>query len=589
MVYTTKNGKEVKKRSMKRLTDCKNECCKNVLYEDQCRIFKSYWEQGTYEKRVNFVSHHLELHAKKRSRGQNLKNRKYTIDYYLTVESNRYRVCKTCFLSTLGETQAFIQSVSNKVWTGMNISVNNSDQRGKRIPKNKTPDNKIKEIENHIKKFPAYESHYSRSHMSQKYLPAGLNVSIMHQLYSQEVEAPLSKKIYRQVFAATGLKFKNPQLDTCHKCNEFAARLKFETDENIKQQLLVQKEKHEEAAELAYQTKENDKKKAKESDGLMEVNSFDLQQCLPIPLLNSSVAFYKRPLWIFNLTINSTLSNTQCYMWHEAIGKRDANEIASCLYKHFRGLSSTVKYVVLYSDCCPGQNKNKIVSGMFSALIANHPSIEIFDLKFLEPGHTHMECDSDHAIFEKIKKKCNVELHHPDDWYKKVETAKQNKPFKVIRMTQNDFFKFDKLFSDEIVMSTKNMNEEKFDWKNVKWTRFIKEQGTMLYKRSFDENEPFLKLNLNRRGSNLFQLENTLELCYKKLIPISIEKKQDLIDLVHLVRPDVQTFYKNLPTSDKERTNDPDIDEYGEKETEFEISVTRQIDSHDAEIENSDL
>lgn len=228
-------------------------------------------------------------------------------------------------------------------------------------------------------------------------------------LYCEQNDVPASIKIYREVFNKTGLKFKSPQLDTCQKCDTYAIKLKHESDENKLVQIKQQQVNHYAATELAYRSKSNDKKLAKHSDKSIILASFDLQKCLPTPHLQSSVAFYKRPLWTFNLTINTNhASSTKCYMWHEAEGNRGANEIASCLNIFLKSLDPMITRVIFYSDNCSRQNKNKIFAGMFSASVNNHPTLQIVDHKFLETGHTHMECDSDHAL---IEKKTGKEIH----------------------------------------------------------------------------------------------------------------------------------------------------------------------------------
>jgi hypothetical protein len=57
-----------------------------------------------------------------------------------------------------------------------------------------------------------------------------------------------------------------------------------------------------------------------------------------------------------------------------------------------------------YSDTCGGQNRNMNIAIMTSVAIqSHHPSLEVTDQKFMLPGHTHMECDVDHARTEKAK------------------------------------------------------------------------------------------------------------------------------------------------------------------------------------------
>ena len=575
--YKTKNGKIVNSRKMKQLEKCRSGCSLKLSFEDQTLIFNAYWKNASYKHRFNYVSSQISLQVKKRVRlRKKEKLRKFTVLYNLNSEGLQVSVCKKCFINTLGETDSFCNNVIQKCWLEMNQSFA-SDKRGKHVPKNKSSPEKLKEISDHIAKFPAYESHYSRSHTSKKYLPPGLNVKKMHKVYSEEVTAPLSVRIYRQVFSKTGLKFKRPQLDTCSKCDNFDVQLKYETNEDKRLQISLQKELHQNKAESAYEEKKLDKIKAKDSDGTCELLTFDLQQCLPTPLLNTSIAFYKRSLWVYNLTVHSSNSATKCYMWDEVTGKRGGNEISSCLYKHLRNMDSNVKHVTCYSDCCPGQNKNKIVAAMFSGFICNHPSIEILDHKFLEPGHTHMECDSDHAVIEKAKKKYGVQIQHPDDWYDLVRQAKVNDPFEVIEMSQSDFYNFENLYSSFFTMRTQNEEKEKFYWKDVKWIRYTKEQGVLYYKTSLNDEDNFCKLNLKKRGKSSFILDKKIKLCYDQPLPLNKEKYKDLLDVLHLLRPEVRDFYRNLPSNASVQPYDPDVDDLAENQEIFEVGLEMEL------------
>lgn len=92
----------------------------------------------------------------------------------------------------------------------------------------------------------------------------------------------------------------------------------------------------------------------------------------------------------------------------------------------------------------------------------------------------------------------------------------------------------------------KNEEGETFVYRDVKWLRYTKENiNKVLYKTSLDENIPFKTLNMTRRNSNLINIP----VAYSESLPITEEKKSDLLSLMSFI-PDVfHYFYKNLKTS----------------------------------------
>jgi hypothetical protein len=224
------------------------------------------------------------------------------------------------------------------------------------------------------------------------------------------------------------LKFKVPKLDTCTKCDTLNTQIKYSLNDLEKHELIKTLQTHQELADFAYLSKAEDKENCK-MDSTHKIYTFDLQQCLSTPCLNTSMSFYKRQLWTFNLTIHDCVTGQPyCFMWHENVAGRGANQVASCLYKFINEfIVDPVKKITFYSDTCGGQNKNNIICGMFQIAAKNHPSVEIIDQKFLIPGHTHMECDIDHAIIEKMKRNSGMLITVPQDWYQLVRQAGKKK------------------------------------------------------------------------------------------------------------------------------------------------------------------
>lgn len=71
-----------------------------------------------------------------------------------------------------------------------------------------------------------------------------------------------------------------------------------------------------------------------------------------------------------------------------------------------------------------------MVAVMFSKAVSDKKIINIIDHKFLITGHTHMECDSDHATIERVKK-CTRTIKTPVQLYELVKYAAKVKPFNV--------------------------------------------------------------------------------------------------------------------------------------------------------------
>lgn len=69
------------------------------------------------------------------------------------------------------------------------------------------------------------------------------------------------------------------------------------------------------------------------------------------------------------------------------------------------------------------QYENSFVCAMFILALQINLHLETIDHKFLEPGHTHMECDVDYSVIERKIKRTDTQIHHPHDCYNLVRCA----------------------------------------------------------------------------------------------------------------------------------------------------------------------
>jgi len=563
LLYETKKGKIVQARKFQPLGNCRKKCSDKINIENQKVVFDEVWAMGNYNQRSAYLSSLILDFPKKTQRIRNTtgepKPRSVNHKYHVKINSNLIEVCKICFIKTFGVSNKSIEVIIKKQSKRLS-GIISQDKRGSSTPINKISDEMVNVIKDHINSYPLLESHYSRRHTNKKYLPAGLSLTIMYKMYKEKVTSPVSYSYFGNIFHTMGLSFKKPSLDTCNICDTYKMKIKFASTEELvglKNELSV----HHLEADTAYAMKRQDKEQCTD---VKRVYSFDLQQCLPTPFLKTNIVFYKRLLWTYNLTIYDCFkSKSYCYMWHEARGGRGANQIASCLFQFLQSLPSHVKEVSLYSDTCGGQNKNSHVAAMFLCMSQIRPDL-VINQKFLVPGHTHMECDSIHAQIERKKKKTDMSIHLPRDWYNLVRGTNSN--INVIVMETDMFLNFADLYKGPLQVRKVDSTGNKFLWHDVKWFQFCgnNEPGTIKFKTSLDNEIEFKQISFCRRGkvNEILQPKK----CYTKQVTINQDKKKDLLSILHLIDGDCHDFYRNLEDSTNTRDMDPDIEDFNARE-----------------------
>lgn len=127
-------------------------------------------------------------------------------------------------------------------------------------------------------------------------------------------------------------------------------------------------------------------------------------------------------------------------IWDESITGSGGNEIASCLLKVVSHPNFPKrKNLVIWSDNCIGQNKNKIILMLLIYLVSKS-IYEKVEQKFLISGHSYLACDRYFTLIERRKRV--VKNYTPEDIGNMIAEARHQRPFNVIHMQKHDFKDF---------------------------------------------------------------------------------------------------------------------------------------------------
>ncbi|KAF9416068.1 hypothetical protein HW555_006480 [Spodoptera exigua] len=191
--YVTKLGKMKPERNLGPLTDCRMKCNIRISHDIREFIFKEYWGLGSYNERAKYTERFIKINKKKTHTIEGKGKREYSNTYKIVYFDEDYKICKSCLLKTLGESNRFLQTVCEKIKKYGRVT---KSERGRAASYKKISNERLKDVEQHINKFPAYESHYSRSKTAKKYLSSDLSLNTMYQLYCKENSNPVCKTMF---------------------------------------------------------------------------------------------------------------------------------------------------------------------------------------------------------------------------------------------------------------------------------------------------------------------------------------------------------------------------------------------------------
>lgn len=183
--------------------NCRNKCYDKISEESRRNAFSNFWKMGNFSTQNAFLCGIIKQHRPKvhrpRSGVKGIRASTYT--YFINTAEVSHQVCKQYFIDTYKISNGRLIRALKR---GQSSSPG-EDLRGKHPPGNKTPEQKIEGVRNHIQSFPAYQSHYTREHNpNRKYLDTNLNIRTMYTLYKEKCDeensSPVSEAMYRKIF-----------------------------------------------------------------------------------------------------------------------------------------------------------------------------------------------------------------------------------------------------------------------------------------------------------------------------------------------------------------------------------------------------
>jgi len=185
------------------------------------------------------------------------------------------------------------------------------------------------------------------------------------------------------------------------------------------------------------------------------VVDFDLQNVFALPKADVSNFFYKRKLNVYHLTGHCSITG-QSYgaLWPETLSGRSGNDIGSALVVILDRITQDnpgVKDIILWSDSCIPQNRNKVMTTAIKLFLDSHPSVQTITQKYCEPGHSEVqEIDNLHSQLEQVM--AVNEVYSPIGLMRILCNSPRKKPIKIVQLRKTDMkdyhavsnnFKFD--------------------------------------------------------------------------------------------------------------------------------------------------
>jgi len=306
------------------------------------------------------------------------------------------------------------------------------------------------------------------------------------------------------------------------------------------------------------------------SNNAPEIIQQDAGGNLLTPMLKVGPAYYLRK---FNTRMydihSSALGRHFSTFWNEAEAKKGTNEVLSLQLKFFEEHSVGSRAIVHVFDNCNGQAKNWAQVALMCLLCSNTKKFHMFDRvdQMLPPaGHTYLENDRGAAAIQSAGRTTTKVMAAKEDWIDLAANCNLSAPICASALDRTKVYNMEAFLKQFFVLTRRriigttaaqkqNVSLRRACWINYgigpdpeKNNELIHHPDEVWFRYSFDETEPWMKLNLVRKNVDFSKCKHYKHRHFQvyqknQFLPIPQEKFTDLVALSKYLPQDRQAYY----------------------------------------------
>ena len=233
-------------------------------------------------------------------------------------------------------------------------------------------------------------------------------------------------------------------------------------------------------------------------------------------------------MYIFG--IHSCSDNqVKMYCWPETLAKRGSDEVVSCLHHSLCIVPEGVTTLFLFSDGCPGQNKNSNVMHYLYTLVHTGKFSKITHV-FPVREHSFLPNDRDFGRTE-MKKRKQERIYTCEQWMEVIRKARIRKPFEVVACNNTMFLDWSAHLSQFFKKVVKDNTKRPLHISRARVIEYSNAHPTEVWIRYVPEGE-WYKFSIVKRNATPHLPEPANAKKYTAAVPLKDKKIKDLRKIV---------------------------------------------------------